>query len=314
MVESSLDYIACCGWPKAHALPSAPRYLYIRCTKLITTSPNTGDWVAFLQEIPSVNGTPQILADRKAVVFGVANRWSIAWAVAKRMAEAGAEVLMTYQDDRFAEKVLAMAGEVPNCSARKCDLTKLEDVNSIYNGIEDDWGGMDILVHSVAYALREDLDGRFSDTQAEGFRIAHEVSAYTLVAAARGARELMERRGGGSIMAMSYHGSERVIPNYNIMGVAKASLEACVRYLAADLGPSSIRVNALSPGPISTSAARGIAGFTSMLQYARDRAPMRRNTDTEEVADAALFLASDLSRGITGEVIHVDCGYHITGL
>jgi enoyl-[acyl-carrier protein] reductase I len=261
-----------------------------------------------------VSEIPQLLKDRTAVVFGVANRWSIAWAVAKRLAEAGAKVLMTYQDDRFADKVLAMAGEVPNCQARKCDLTKPEDVDSIYNGIEEDWGGLDTLVHSVAYALREDLDGRFSDTSAEGFRIAHEISAYTLVAAARGARPLMEKRGGGSVMAMTYHGSERVIPNYNIMGVAKASLEACVRYLASDLGPQGIRVNALSPGPISTSAARGIAGFTSMLQYARERAPMRRNTDTEEVADAALFLASDLARGITGEVIHVDCGYHITGM
>ncbi len=261
-----------------------------------------------------MNDIPQLLAGRMAVVFGVANRWSIAWAVAKRFAETGAKVLMTYQDERFADKVLAMAGEVPNCQALKCDLTRPEDVEVIFNGIDENWGGLDILVHSVAYALREDLDGRFSDTSAEGFRIAHEISAYTLVAAARGARELMEKRGGGSIMAMTYHGSERVIPNYNIMGVAKASLEACVRYLASDLGPNGIRVNALSPGPISTSAARGIAGFTSMLQYARDRAPMRRNTDTEEVADAALFLASDLARGITGEVIHVDCGYHITGM
>ncbi len=268
----------------------------------------------FLKEIFSVSEIPQLLAGRMAAVYGVANRWSIAWAVAKRLAEAGAKVLMTYQDERFADKVIAMAGEVPNCQALKCDLTKPEDVDSIYSRIEEDWGGLDILVHSVAYALREDLDGRFSDTSAEGFRIAHEISAYTLVAAARGARELMEKRGGGSIMAMTYHGSERVIPNYNIMGVAKASLEACVRYLASDLGPGGIRVNALSPGPISTSAARGIAGFTSMLQYARDRAPMRRNTDTEEVADAALFLASDLARGITGEVIHVDCGYHITGM
>lgn len=261
-----------------------------------------------------MNDIPQLLAGRMAVVFGVANRWSIAWAVAKRFAEGGAKVLMTYQDERFADKVLAMAGEVPNCQALKCDLTRPEDVDSVYSVIEEEWGGLDILVHSVAYALREDLDGRFSDTSAEGFRIAHEISAYTLVAAARGARELMDKRGGGSVMAMTYHGSERVIPNYNIMGVAKASLEACVRYLASDLGPNGIRVNALSPGPISTSAARGIAGFTSMLQYARDRAPMRRNTDTDEVADAALFLASDLARGITGEVIHVDCGYHITGM
>ncbi len=258
--------------------------------------------------------TPQLLKDRTAVVFGVANRWSIAWAVAKRLVEAGAKVLMTYQDDRFADKVLALAGEVPNCQALRCDLTKPEDVDSIFFGIEEEWGGLDILVHSVAFALREDLDGRYSDTSAEGFRIAHEISSYTLLAAARGARALMEKRGGGSIMAMTYYGSEKVFTNYNIMGVAKASLEANVRYLAADLGPDGIRVNALSPGPVSTSAARGIAGFTSILQYAKDRAPLRRNTDTEEVADAALFLASDLSRGITGEVIYVDCGYHITGM
>jgi len=261
-----------------------------------------------------VNETPLLLVDRTAVVFGVANKWSIAWAVAKRLSEAGAKVLMTYQDDRFASKVLSMAGEVQNCTAVRCDLTNPTEVEEIYRKIETDWDGLDILVHSVAYALREDLDGRFVETSAEGFRIAQEISAYTLVAAVRGARPLMEKRGGGSVMAMTYHGSERVIPNYNIMGVAKASLEACVRYLAYDLGPEGIRVNALSPGPISTSAARGIAGFTSMLQYARDRAPLRRNTDTEEVADAALFLASNLSRGITGETIYVDCGYHITGM
>lgn len=258
--------------------------------------------------------TPRLLEDRIALVLGAANKWSIAWAVGKRFSEAGAKVILTYQDERFGEKMNAMCAALENCTPFCCDLTQPEQVGNLFSFIDKENNGLDILVHSVAYALREDLDGRYIDTSAEGFQIAHQVSSYTLTAAARAARPLMLKRGGGSIMTMTYHGSERVIPNYNIMGVAKASLEANMRYLAADLGPENIRVNALSPGPINTSAARGIAGFTTMLQFARDRAPLRRNTDTEEVADAALFMASDLSRGITGEVIYVDCGYNITAM
>jgi enoyl-[acyl-carrier protein] reductase I len=258
--------------------------------------------------------TPRLLENRIAIVFGVANKRSIAWAVAKKFSQAGAKVIITYQDDRLEGNVVPLAAELGECRTVRCDLTKQEDIDATFKMVADEFGGLDILVHSVAYALREELDGRFSDTSAEGFQIAHNVSSYTLTAAVRGGRALLEKRGGGSIMAMTYYGAERVIQNYNIMGVAKASLEASVRYLAADLGPSNIRVNALSPGPLNTLAARGIAGFTTMLQHIRDRAPLRRNTELEEVADAALFLASDLSRGITGEIIYVDGGYHILGM
>ncbi len=261
-----------------------------------------------------MSSTPRLLEGRIALVLGAANKWSIAWAVGKRFSEAGAKVILTYQDERFAEKMIAMCASLENCSHFCCDLTQPAQVDALFSSIDKEHDGLDVVVHSVAYALREDLDGRYLDTSCEGFQIAHTVSSYTLTIAARAARPLMLKRGGGSIMTMTYHGSERVVPNYNIMGVAKASLEANMRYLAADLGPENIRVNALSPGPINTSAARGVAGFTTMLQYARDRAPLRRNTDTEEVADAALFMASNLSRGITGEVIYVDCGYNITAM
>jgi enoyl-[acyl-carrier protein] reductase I len=256
----------------------------------------------------------QLLENKTAIVFGAANKRSIAWAVAKRFSEAGAKIILTYQDDRLLDKVAPLAEEVSQCRILRCDLTKPEEIESAFKAAEEEFGGLDILVHSVAYALREDLEGRYSDTSSEGFNIAHNVSSYTLLAAARAARGLFAKRGGGSIMAMTYYGSEKVIPNYNIMGVAKASLEANVRYLAADLGPENIRVNALSAGPLNTLAARGISGFMTMLGQFRDRAPLRRNTEPEEVADVALFLASDLSRGVTGETLYVDCGFHITGM
>lgn len=249
-----------------------------------------------------------------ALVFGTANKKSIAWAVAKRLSQSGARIVLTYQDARLEGNILPLAAELPDCITCKCDLTVEEDVAAVFKLVEEKYGRLDVLVHSVAYALREDLDRRFLETSQEGFRIAQTVSAYTLVAAARAALPLMEKAGGGSILAMTYHGSELVIPNYNVMGVSKAALEACVRYLAADLGPMNIRVNALSPGPLNTLAARGITGMLTMLKYFRERAPLRRNTDLEEVADTALFFASDLARGITGEVLYVDCGYHITGM
>jgi len=246
--------------------------------------------------------------------MGVANKRSIAWAVAQKLSEAGAQVMLTYQDERLGENVTALAEGLENGSSCQCDLTSQEDIDRAFAEVDNKFGGLDILVHSVAFALREDLEGGFLDTKQEGFTVAHNVSVYTLVSAARAAKPLMEKRNGGSIMAMTYHGSERVIPNYNVMGVAKASLEASIRYLAADLGESNIRVNGISPGPISTLAARAIGGFTQMLQHVREKAPLRRNTDPEEVGDTALFLASDLSRGITGEIIYVDGGYHIMGM
>jgi enoyl-[acyl-carrier protein] reductase I len=253
------------------------------------------------------------LEGKTAVVLGVANKRSIAWAVAQRLAEAGARLMLTYQDERLEDSVLPLAESLEGCLACPCDLTNEEAVGMAFDRVEKEFGGLDVLVHSVAYALREDLEGSFSNTGAEGFQIAHNVSAYTLVLAARAAKPLMQKKAGGSIMAMTYHGSHKVIPNYNVMGVAKASLEASIRYLAAEFGQFNIRVNGLSPGPISTLAARGISGFTTMLKEFRERAPLGRATDPEEVADTALFMASDLSRGITGEILYIDGGYHIMG-
>lgn len=258
--------------------------------------------------------TPALLKDKTALVLGVANKRSIAWAIAQRLHEAGARLAVTYQDDRLLDKVQPLVDSLPGSLLLQCDLTRPEEIEATFGKLDAEFGGLDILVHSVAFALREELEGRFSDTSPEGFRIAHEVSSYTLTSAARAARPLMEKKGGGSILAMTYYGSERVIPHYNVMGVAKASLEASIRYLAADLGVNNIRVNGLSPGPINTLAARGIAGFPKMLKYVAEHAPLRRNTDLEEVADTALFMASDLARGITGEILYIDGGYHIIGM
>jgi enoyl-[acyl-carrier protein] reductase I len=258
--------------------------------------------------------TPQLLAGKTALILGVANKRSIAWAVAEKFSAAGASLFLTYQDERLEDKVLPLAESLPHCRTSRVDLTKAEDIERMYSEIESAYQGLDVLVHSVAYALREDLEGRFLDTSSEGFATAQNVSAYTLVSASRGAVPLMTKRGGGSIMAMTYHGSERVIPNYNVMGVAKASLEASIRYLAADLGRENIRVNGLSPGPINTLAARGISGFTTMLKEFRDRTPLGRVTEPEEVADTALFMASDMARGITGEILYIDGGFHIVAM
>lgn len=257
-----------------------------------------------------------MLMDGKiGLVVGVANKNSIAWAIARRLAEAGARLVFSCQNERLGEKVGKLVEELGGPHLlMQCDATNDDEIAGLFARIEREAGGLDCLVHSIAFANKEELAGEFVRTSREGFRLANDVSAYSLVALARHAAPLMERRGGGSIIALSYLGSERVIPNYNVMGVAKAALEACVRYLAADLGPKNIRVNALSPGPISTLAARGIAGFTKMLTQVAEKAPLRRNTEPEEVADAALFLCSSLGRGITGELIHVDGGYHIVGM
>jgi enoyl-[acyl-carrier protein] reductase I len=256
---------------------------------------------------------PKLLEGKTAVVLGVANKRSIAWAVARRFTEAGARVLITYQDDRLLDKVLPLAESVEGCLTCRCDLTDEADIAAAFGKVEKEFGRLDILTHSVAYALRQDLEGKFSETSAEGFGVAQNVSAYTLISSARAAKPIMEKNGGGSIMAMTYHGSERVIPNYNVMGVAKASLEASIRYLAAEFGDANIRVNGLSPGPISTLAARGISNFTTLLKEFAKRNAFHRTTDVEEVADTAVFMGSDLSRGITGEVLYIDGGYHIMG-
>jgi enoyl-[acyl-carrier protein] reductase I len=256
-----------------------------------------------------------MMKGKTGLVVGVANKNSIAWAIAKRLADEGARVILTYQNERLEGRVRALSDELgEGTMVLPCDATSDDQIHTLYESIGREADSLDFLVHSIAFAQKEDISGHFVNTSREGFRVAGDVSAYTLVALARGAVPLMERSGGGSIIALSYLGSERVVPHYNVMGVAKAALEASVRYLAADLGPRGIRVNAVSPGPISTLAARGIADFNEMLKAVAAKAPLRRNTDQAEVADTALFLLSSMGRGISGELIHVDGGYHIIGM
>ena len=251
------------------------------------------------------------LQGKTAAVFGVANKRSIAWAIAQQMQQAGAQLAITYQNERLKQEAADMIAELPNAHAFQCDVSRDEEIAQLFDQLKERYGKLDALVHSIAYAPAEDLKGEFADTSREGFRIALDTSAYSLVALARAARPLMTE--GGSIMTMTYYGSERVIPRYNVMGVAKAALEASVRYLAYDLGKNNIRVNAISAGPIKTLASRGISGFGEMLKEQAERAPLKRNVDVKEVAATAVFLASDAGSGITGETIYVDCGYNIMG-
>ena len=252
------------------------------------------------------------LQGRTAVVFGVANKRSIAWAIARQMQQAGAQLAITYQNERLKQEAADLIAELPNAQAFQCDVSRDEEIAQLFEQLKARYGRLDVLVHSIAYAPAEDLKGDFADTSRDGFRIALDTSAYSLVALARAARPLMTE--GGSIMTMTYYGSARVIPRYNVMGVAKAALEASVRYLAYDLGKNNIRVNAISAGPIKTLASRGISGFGDMLKEQAERAPLKRNVDVNEVATTAVFLASDAGSGITGETIYVDCGYNIMGV
>ena len=254
------------------------------------------------------------LAGKHGVVVGVANKRSIAWAIAAAAGAAGARLALTYQDARLEENVRELAATLTGPLVVPCDVANDEQLARLFDTVGREFGGLDFVLHGAAFAPRSELTAPFTQTTREGFRIALDVSAYSLVAMARHAVPLMEPRGGGSILTLTYLGSERVFPNYNVMGVAKAALEACVRYLAYELGPSNIRVNAISAGPIRTLAAAGIAGFTDILQVYRDRAPMRRNTELAEVADTAVFLLGPAGRGVTGEVVHVDSGFHIVGI
>ena len=252
------------------------------------------------------------LQGRTAVVFGVANKRSIAWAIAQQMQQAGAQLAITYQNERLRQEAADLIAELPNAQAFQCDVSRDEEIAQLFEQLKERYGRLDVLVHSIAYAPAEDLKGDFADTSRDGFRIALDTSAYSLVALARAARPLMTE--GGSIMTMTYYGSARVIPRYNVMGVAKAALEASVRYLAYDLGKNNIRVNAISAGPIKTLASRGISGFGDMLKEQAERAPLKRNVDVNEVAATAVFLASDAGSGITGETLYVDGGYNIMGV
>jgi enoyl-[acyl-carrier protein] reductase I len=248
---------------------------------------------------------------KTAVIFGLANKRSIAWAIAQKLQEAGWRLAITYQNERLEQEAKDLLADLPGSTGFMCDVASDEQIAKTFDELKAKYGTLQGLVHSVAFALADDLKGDFLNTTREGFRVAHDISAYSLVAVARAAAPLMTE--GGSIVTMSYYGAEKVVPKYNVMGVAKAALEATVRYLASDLGPKRIRVNAISAGPIKTLAARGISGLGEMLKAHAERAPLKRNVDASEVGAAAAFLLSDGGSGITGETIYVDCGYNIMG-
>jgi enoyl-[acyl-carrier protein] reductase I len=250
------------------------------------------------------------LTGTHAVIVGVANKRSIAWAIAQTLARAGSRLALTYADERLAENVRELAAILDNPLVLPCDVTSDDQIADLYAAVDREFGRLDFLVHGAAFAPRGELAAPFVDTTRDGFRIALDVSVYSLIALTRGAVPLMARAGGGSVLTLTYLGSQRVFPNYNVMGVAKAGLEAAVRYLAAELGQQSIRVNAISAGPIKTLASSGISGFSEILEVYRGRSPMRRTIETGEVADAALFLLSPAARAITGEVLMVDAGFH----
>jgi len=252
-----------------------------------------------------------LLSDKKGLIIGVANKHSIAWAIAQSAANQGARLLFNYQNERLRENVEALVATMPGAKAFACDVGNDAEIAALMQQVQKEFGRLDFLVHSVAFAPREELTGQFVNTTRQGFAIALDVSAYSLVAVTRAAVPLMTD--GGSVVTLTYLGAERVVPHYNVMGVAKAALEATVRYLAHDLGPTNIRVNAISAGPIKTLAARGVSGISKMVEHHREFAPLRRATEQGEVGDTALFLVSPLGRGITGEVIYVDGGYHILG-
>lgn len=254
----------------------------------------------------------ELLAGKTAVVLGVANRWSIAYAISSAFVRQGATLILTYQGERQRKTVEELGGEVGASKILNCDVTKPQEVEELVSQLKQLPGPIDAVVHSIAFASPEDLRGRFVETSRDGFLLAHEVSAFSLVAVARAMSPLMTN--GGSITTLTYLGSTRVVQNYNVMGVAKAALEASVRYLASELGAQKIRVNAISAGPIKTASARGIKDFSKVLDNVASLAPLRRNTDPAEVGDTAVFLASDLGRGVTGNVVFVDAGFQIVGI
>jgi enoyl-[acyl-carrier protein] reductase I len=254
-----------------------------------------------------------LLEGKTGIVFGVANKRSIAWAIAQAWAREGAKLAFTYQGERLKDNVEELAGTFgADTLILPCDVTKDDDIASVFKAVGENFGKLNLLLHSVAYAPKDALEGEFVNTSREAFRVAHDVSAYSLVALARAAAPLMTD--GGSIVAMSYYGAEKVVPHYNVMGVAKAALEASTRYLAYDLGPKKIRVNCISAGPVNTLAARGIAGFSDMLKHYEAHAPLKRNVTPEELGSSGVFLASDGAAAITGQVLYVDSGYQIMGM
>ena len=254
-----------------------------------------------------------LLQGKKGLIVGVANKRSIAWAIAQAANREGAQLAFTYQGERLKDSVSELASSLGgNSPLFECDVTNDAQIDAAFQGLKSAFGTLDFFVHAVAFAKREELEGEFLPTSRDGYQMAMDVSSYSLTALAQRAVPLMSE--GGSIVAMTYYGAEKVIPRYNVMGVAKAALEASIRYLAFDVGPKKIRVNGVSAGPVQTLAARGISGFTDMMKMVESRAPLRRNVDIGEVANAAVFLLSPLSSGITGEILYVDCGYNILGM
>ncbi len=256
---------------------------------------------------------PDLLQGKTALILGVANKWSLAYAIAQAIVREGGRIILTYQSDRQRETATELAEELtPASMVISCDVTMPQEIENLIHTLRVEHITLDTVVHSIAFANRDDLSRPFLETSRDGFLLAHEVSAYSLVAIARATAPLM--KDGGSIITLTYLGSERVVQNYNVMGVAKAALESAVRYLAADLGPLNIRVNAISAGPVKTTSARGIKDFSKVLDGVSAVSPLRRNTDPAEVGDTAVFLASHLGRGVTGNVIYVDAGFHIMAL
>jgi enoyl-[acyl-carrier protein] reductase I len=252
---------------------------------------------------------------KQALVLGVANKRSIAWAIARRLADEGAQIAFTYQGERIEKSVRDLAESVSSPLVTECDVRSDDDVSRVFSEVSDTFvGGLDVLVHSVAFAAAEDLEGRFTDTPRDRFWMALDISAYSLVACARAAEPLMEARGGGSVLTMTYLGGERAVPHYNVMGVAKSALDSSVRYLAWDLGFKNIRVNAISAGPVRTLAARSIAGFTTMETMFEERAPLHRQIEADDCGAAAAYLLSDDARNVTGTTLYVDAGYHSMGM
>ena len=253
-----------------------------------------------------------LMAGRKGLVMGVANDRSIAWGISRVMAQCGARLGFTYQGERLAGRVKPLVDQLEGDFLVECDVTRDGDVEKLFAQVEKEWGGLDFVVHSLAFADKKDLGASYVETSRDGFLLAQDISAYSFTQVAHHASKLMPE--GGSMLTLTYLGGERVVPGYNVMGVAKASLEMSVRYLANDLGPRNIRVNALSAGPVNTLAARGVGGFTKMLDVHEERAPLRRNVTLDEIGQTAAFLLSSWSSGVTGEVVHVDGGFHVMGM
>jgi len=254
------------------------------------------------------------LSGKVALILGVANKRSLAWAIAESLGSAGCQLAFTYQGERLQKNVTQLARQFPKAPVMACDVTSDEQIEGVFARVDREFGKLDIMVHSIAYARRQELDGSFLKTSLQGWRLALEISAFSLVKLAGHASPLMKRAGGGSILALTYLASQRVVPKYNVMGAAKAALEHGVRQLASELGPFNIRVNAISAGPVATLSARGISGFTGMAAHHRKHAPLRRDIERREIGDAALFLCSDLASGITGEILFVDAGYNIMAI